>query len=151
MPSAAGSTCRTARSRALARRERFDDEVPRDLCAGAITEEFGENSLEVQALDLGIADADGRYWAAITNGPQPFYVNDDGDPINFFHIVVAYRFNNDGTWSDEIDWIEIETAPQRTDSVEIITLDAAPGSAWIAIRGPTGAHAATLDVIRFDG
>ena len=67
--------------------------------------------MRCSALDLRIADADGRYWAAITNGPQPFYVNDDGDPINFFHLVAVHRLSNDGSWSDEIDRIEIDTAP----------------------------------------
>ncbi len=117
----------------------------------AITEEFGENELEARALDLGLRDADGAYWAVVTNGPQPFYRNDDGDPINFFHIVAVYRLSIDGSWSDEIDRIEIDTAPQRTEQVELVTIDAAPGSAWIVIRGPTGAHAGTFDVIRFDG
>ena len=117
----------------------------------AITEEFGENELEARALDLGVGDADGAYWAVVTDGPQPFYRNDDGDPINFFHIVAVYRLNADGMWSDEIDRIEIDTAPQRTGEPELVTIDGAPGSAWVVIRGPTGAHAGTFDVIRFDG
>ena len=121
------------------------------IVLAAITEEFGENELTARALDLGVADADGAYWAVVTDGPQPFYRNDDGDGINFFHIVAVYRLNSDGTWSEEIDRIEIETAPQRTGEPELVTLAVAPGSAWVVIRGPTGAHAGTLDVIRFDG
>ena len=117
----------------------------------AITEEFGDSELTARALDLGLRDADGSYWAVVTNGPQPFYVNDDGDPINFFHTVAVYRLSSDGTWSEEIDRIEIDTAPQRTEQVELVTIDAVPGSAWVVIRGPTGAHAGTFDVIRFDG
>ncbi len=117
----------------------------------AITEEFGENELDAVALDLGLRDADGTYWATITDGPQPFYQNRNGDPVNFFHIVAVHRLNNDNSWSQEIDRISIDTAPQRTGDAEVVGLDVAPGSAWIVIRGPTGAHAGTLDVIRFDG
>ena len=129
-------------------------ELAADLASivlAAITEEFGENELTARALDLGVADADGAYWAVVTDGPQPFYRNDDGDPVNFFHIVAVHRLNSDGTWSEEIGRIEIDTAPQRTGEPELVTLDVAPGSAWVVIRGPTGAHAGTLDVIRFDG
>ena len=121
------------------------------LVLAAISEEFGESELIARALPLGVADADGEYWAVVSDGPQPFYRNDDGDPINFFHIVAVHRLNNDGSWSEEIGRIEIETAPQRTGEPEVVTLDVAPGSAWVVIRGPTGAHAGTLDVIRFDG
>ena len=117
----------------------------------AITEEFGQNELDAVALDLGLRDADGTYWATITDGPQPFYQNRNGDPVNFFHIVAVHRLNNDNSWSQEIDRISIDTAPQRTGDAEVVGLDVAPGSAWIVIRGPTGAHAGTLDVIRFDG
>ena len=122
------------------------------IVLAAISEEFGENELEARALDLGLRDADGAYWAVLTNGLRPFYVNDDGDPINFFHLVAVHRLNNDGSWSDEIDRIEIDTAPYGTDVAELVDLDGrAGGSAWIAIRDGTGAHAGTLDVIRFDG
>ena len=122
------------------------------IVLAAITEEFGENELEARALDLGVADSDGAYWAVITNGLRPFYVNRNGDPINFFHLVAVHRLNNDGSWSDEIDRIGIDTAPYGTDVAELVDLDGrAGGSAWIAIRDNTGAHAGTLDVIRFDG
>ena len=122
------------------------------IVLAAITEEFGENGLEARALDLGVADSDGAYWAVLTNGVRPFYVNDDGDPINFFHLVAVHRLSNDGSWSDEIDRIEIDTAPYGTDVAELVDLDGrAGGSAWIAIRDSTGAHAGTLDVIHFDG
>ena len=122
------------------------------IVLAAITEEFGDNEIEARALDLGVAGADGAYWAVLTNGLRPFYVNDDGDPINFFHLVAVHRLNNDGSWSDEIDRIEIDTAPYGTDVAELVDLDGrAGGNAWIAIRDSTGAHAGTLDVIRFDG
>ena len=122
------------------------------IVLAAITEEFGKNELDARALDLGVADADGTYWAVLTNGLRPFYVNDDGDPINFFHLVAVHGLNNDGSWSDAIDRIAIDTAPYGTDVAELVDLDGrAGGSAWIAIRDSTGAHAGTLDVIRFDG
>ena len=123
------------------------DELASMVLAG-IAEEFGDNALEARAFDLSLSDADGSYWAVITDGPQPFYLNDDGDPINFFHIVAVYRLNSDSSWSPEISRLEIDTAPQRTGDAELVSV--APGSAWIVIRAGTGAHAGTLDVIRFD-
>ena len=113
-----------------------------------IAEEFGDNALEARAFDLSLGDVDGSYWAVITDGPQPFYLNHDGDPINFFHIVAVYRLNTDRSWSSEIARLEIDTAPQRTGDTELVSI--APGGDWIVIRAGTGAHAGTLDVIRFD-
>ena len=113
-----------------------------------ITGEFGEHELEARAVDLGLDTAEGSYWAVITDGPQPVYLDNDDEPVNFFHIVAAYRLNPDGSWSPELARVEIETAPQRTGDVEVA--HAPDGSAWIVVRGPTGAHAGTLDVIRFD-
>ncbi len=112
-----------------------------------IAKEFGENLLEARALDLELSDAEGRYWAVLTDGPQPGYVNAAGDPVNFFHIVAVYRLNAGGSWSPELARVEIESAPQRTGDVDLLSIT--PGSAWIVVRGPTGAHAGTLDVIRF--
>ena len=113
-----------------------------------ITAEFEDNDLEVRAIDLGIEDTEGSYWAVITDGPQPLYLDDDGDPVNFFHIVALYRLNPDGSWSREIARLEIDTAPQRTGDTDLAR--APDGAAWIMIRAGTGAHAGTLDVIRFD-
>ena len=83
------------------------------------------------------------------------YIDDDGNPVNFFHFVAVYRLNNDESWSPELGQLMIETAPQRTREVDLLAFGAtAPGaadSAWLTIRGPTGAHSGTLDVIRFDG
>ncbi len=112
-----------------------------------IAGEFGEHELTASAIDLGFDAAEGSYWAVVTDGPQPVYLDDD-EPVNFFHIVAAYRLNPDGSWSAELGRVEIETAPQRTGGVEVA--HAPDGSAWIVVRGPTGAHAGTLDVIRFD-
>ncbi len=111
-----------------------------------IAEEFGDNALEARAFGLSLSDVDGSYWAVITDGPQPFYLNHDGDPINFFHIVAVYRLNTDRSWSPEIARVEIDTAPQRTGDTELVSI--APGGDWIVIRAGTGAHAGTLDVIR---
>ena len=113
-----------------------------------IAEEFGDSELTARAVDLGLSDAEGDYWAVITDGPQPVYLNDDGDPVNFFHIVAVHRLDADRSWSPEIDRLEIDSAPQRTADAELVSV--APGSAWIAIRAGTGAHAGTLDVIRFE-
>ena len=113
-----------------------------------ITEEFGENELSARALGLGIEDDEGSYWAVITDSPQPVYLDDDGDPVNFFHVVAVYRLNPDDSWSPEIARVEIDTAPQRTGDTEVVR--APDGGAWIVIRAGTGAHAGTLDVIRFD-
>ena len=62
-------------------------------CSRRSARSSGENELEARALDLGLRDADGAYWAVLTNGLRPFYVNDDGDPINFFHLVAVHRLN----------------------------------------------------------
>ncbi len=113
-----------------------------------IADEFGQHELDARAIDLGLDAAEGGYWAVLTDGPQPVYRDDDGEPVNFFHVVAAYRLNPDGSWSPELARVEIETAPQRTGDVEVA--HAPDGSAWIVVRGPTGAHAGTLDVIRFD-
>lgn len=113
-----------------------------------ITAEFGDNELEARAIGLGIEDADGSYWAVITDGPQPVYLDDDDEPVNFFHIVAVHRLNPDGSWSPEIARIEIDTAPQRTGDTDLARTP--DGAAWIVIRAGTGAHAGTLDVIRFD-
>ena len=112
----------------------------------SITEEFGDNMLEARAYRTGIGGGEGSYWAVVTDGPQPLYINDDGDPVNFFHFVAVYRFNPDASWS-EVDRIEIDSAPQRSDEVEIVPIPDA--LVWIVTRGTTGAHAGTLDVIRW--
>ncbi|MCY4455888.1 MAG: polysaccharide deacetylase family protein [Chloroflexi bacterium] len=113
-----------------------------------IAEEFDDNELTARALDLGVSDADGGYWAVITDGPQPVYLNDDGDPVNFFHIVAVYWLHPDRSWSSEIARVQIESAPQRTADTELVSV--APGTAWIVVRAGTGAHAGTLDVIQFE-
>ena len=102
--------------------------------------------LEARAYRTGIGGGEGSYWAVVTDGPQPLYINDDGDPVNFFHFVAVYRFNPDASWS-EVDRIEIDSAPQRSDEVEIVPIPDA--LVWIVTRGTTGAHAGTLDVIRW--
>ena len=122
------------------------DDLASMVLAG-IAGEFGDNALEARAFDLGLSDAGGSYWAVVTDGPQPVYEDDDGEIINFFHIVAVYRLNPDRSWSPEIARVEIDSAPQRTGDAELVSV--APGSAFIALRGPTGAHAGTLDVIRF--
>ena len=122
------------------------------LVLAPVIEEFGPPGaeLEVHAVPLGLRDNSGEFWAGVTTGAQPFYIDDDGNAVNFFHVVSVHRLNDDGSWSAEIDRLEIETAPQRTEVSEAGTVRGLAGT-WLAIRGPTGAHAGTLNIIRFDG
>ena len=109
--------------------------------------EFGEgaDALEAHTLPLG---RDGL-WIAVTNGPQPFRETAAGEPVNFFHFAAVYRRLDDGTWSEPLTRLTLQGAPQRT-AVELVG-DGAAGPAFIAVRGHTGAHAGTLDLLRFDG
>ncbi len=121
----------------------------------AIREEFGGGALqlEVVAFPLDRQVAGGPLWAVITNGPQPAYVNDDGEGVNFFHFMAVYRRGGDGAWSGPLAELTIESAPQRTsvlDVFELPTPAATAGAILIAIRGSTGAHSGTLDVLRFE-
>ena len=107
----------------------------------------------VHVFPLGLSDAAGAFWGAVTDGPQPFRFTADDEGVNFFHFAAAYQLSAGNEWI-EVDRLEIETAPQRT-LVELsatgwVTLGGAR-AAWIAIRGGTGAHAGTLDIIGFDG
>ena len=122
--------------------------TPAETVLAGITEEFGDNALEAHTLNLGLSDPRGSYWAVVTDGPQPVCLTAAGDPINFFHIIAVYRLNPDRSWSPELARVEIGSAPRRTADTTLVSV--APGSAWIVIRAGTGAHAGTLDVIRFD-
>lgn len=129
----------------------------REIVQEGIRREFPEfpeaESQPVHVLPLGLAEGTGAYWSVVTDGPQPFKVDSRGEAINFFHFAAVYERIEGGEWR-EVDRLEIESAPQRT-HVEVLTTGwKAPGgetSAWIAVRGGTGAHAGTLDVVRFDG
>ena len=113
----------------------------------------GAEMQPVHVLPLGLPEVTGTYWWVVTDGPQPFKLTSGGEAVNFFHFAAIYRRPEGGEWR-EVDRLEIESAPQRT-KVEVLTTGwEAPGgepSAWIAVRGGTGAHAGTLDVIGFDG
>lgn len=126
-----------------------------EVALAPVREEFGESAdaLTAHAFPLGAAAEQGARWAVVTNGPQPFYVDDEGDPVNFFHFVALYRRNADATWSEALYQVTLETAPQRT---EVEVHDSGPRRAkgaapLIAIRGGTGAHAGTLDVVLVEG
>lgn len=121
------------------------------LVLAPIIEEFGPTAagLDVHAVPLGLRDDAGEFWAGMTNGAQPGYLDDDGVAVNYFHGVSIYRYGGDGVWSPRIDWLEIPSAPQRTEVTAGVV--ASLSGTWLAIRGPTGAHAGTLDIIRFDG
>lgn len=136
--------------------EELADEL-RGIVQAEIREEFpefpGAESQPVHVLPLELPDVTGAYWWAITDGPQPVKVIAGNEVVNFFHFVAVFMRSDDGEWR-EVDRLEIESAPQRT-HVEVLTTGwEAPGGealAWIAVRGGTGAHAGTLDVIGFDG
>ncbi len=126
-----------------------------EVALAPVREEFGESAdgLTAHAFPVGAGEAEGALWAVVTNGPQPFYVDDEGDPVNFFHFVALYRRNADATWSEALYQLTLETAPQRT---EVEVHDTGPRRArgaapLIAIRGGTGAHAGTLDVVLVEG
>ena len=129
----------------------------RGIVQEEIRQEFpefpGVETQPVHVIPLGLPDVTGVYWWVVTDGPQPAKLTSGGEVDNFFHFAAVYRRSEGGEWS-EIDRLEIESAPQRT-QVEVLTTGwEAPGgepSAWIAVRGGTGAHAGTLDVIGFDG
>ena len=126
-----------------------------EVALAPVREEFGESAdaLTAHAFPLGTGDAGRALWAVVTNGPQPFYVDDEGDAVNFFHFVALYRRNADATWSETLYQVTLETAPQRT---EVDVHDTGPRRArgpapLIAIRGGTGAHSGTLDVVVVEG
>ncbi len=133
--------------------EALADEL-RGIVQEGIRQEFPEDEAQpVHVLPLGLPEVTGAYWWVVTDGPQPLRVDSRGAVINFFHFVAVYEWAEDREWR-EVDRLEIDSAPQRT-QVEVLTTGwEAPGgeaSAWVAIRGGTGAHAGTLDVIGFDG
>ena len=107
----------------------------------------------MHVFPLRLSDGTGEFWGAVTDGPQPARITADDEVINFFHFVAAYQLTEGSEWI-EVDRLEIELAPQRT-LVDLTPTgwalaDGAP-VAWITVRGGTGAHAGTLDIIRFDG
>ena len=129
----------------------------RGIVQEGIRQEFpefpGVETQPVHVIPLGLPVVTGVYWWVVTDGPQPAKLTSGDEVDNFFHFAAVYRRSEGGEWS-EVDRLEIESAPQRT-QVEVLTTGwEAPGgepSAWIAVRGGTGAHAGTLDVIGFDG
>ena len=129
----------------------------RGIVQEGIRQEFpefpGVETQPVHVIPLGMPEVTGVYWWVVTDGPQPAKLTSGDEVDNFFHFAAVYKRSEGGEWS-EVDRLEIESAPQRT-QVELLTTgweapDGEP-SAWIAVRGGTGAHAGTLDVIGFDG
>ncbi len=126
-----------------------------EVALAPVREAFGESAdgLTAHAFPVGPGGEHGTRWVVVTNGPQPFYVDEDGEPVNFFHFIALYRRNTDATWSDVLYQVTLETAPQRT---QVEVYDTGPRS-WqgtaplIAISGGTGAHAGTLDVVVVEG
>ena len=136
--------------------------TPQDLLAErlrqfvqeGIRKEFPDAEAQpVHVFPLGLSDAAGEFWGAITDGPQPFKITADDEAVNFWHFAAAYQLSEENEWI-EVDRLEIELAPQRT-QVDLtptgwVLSDGAP-VAWITVRGGTGAHGGTLNIIRFDG
>lgn len=107
----------------------------------------------VHVLPLNLSGSTNEYWIAVTDGPRPARVTSSDDVINFFHIVVAFRLALNGEWT-EIDRLEIESLPERTRPESVQTgwrRSSGTPIAWIAVKGGTGAHDGTLDLIGFDG
>ena len=136
--------------------EALADEL-RGIVQAGIRREFpespGAGSQPVHVLLVGLPEMTGAYWWVVTDGPQPFKADSRGEAINFFHFAAVYERTEGGEWR-EVDRLEVESAPQRTKVETLTTGWKAPGgepTAWIAVRGGTGAHAGTLDVIGFDG
>ena len=126
----------------------------RQLVQEGIRQEFPMAEAQpVHVFPLGLSDAAGDFWGAVTDGPQPFRFTADDEGVSFFHFVAAYQLSEADEWI-EVDRLEIETAPQHT-RVELPSTGwVTPGGArvaWIAVSGGTGAHAGTLDIIGFDG
>lgn len=122
-----------------------------EITLASIIEEFGTGAenLEAHAFPLERRDRLGELWAVITNGPQPFYINEAGEGINFFHLIAVYRLNDDASWSEQLDALEIESAPHRISAVAVHDLGISQPSLPVALslHGQTGAHAGTLDLI----
>lgn len=119
-----------------------------------IRQEFPDAEAQpVHVFRLVLADAAGEFWGAVTDGPQPARITSDDEVVNFWHFAAVYRLDEADEWI-EVDRLEIELAPQRT-QVDLAptgwTLPDGAPAAWITVRGGTGAHAGTLNIIRFDG
>ncbi len=126
----------------------------RQVVQESIRREFPDAEAQpVHVFPLRLSGAAGEFWGAVTDGPQPARLTTEHVIVNFFHFAAVYRLDATNAWI-EIDRLEIELAPQRT-QVDLTPTgwalaDGAP-AAWIIVRGGTGAHAGTLNIIRFDG
>lgn len=126
----------------------------RQFVQEGIREEFPDADPQpVHVFPLVLSGAAGDFWGAVTDGPQPARITADDEVVNFWHFAAVYRLGEDSEWI-EVDRLEIELAPQRTQVDLTLTgwvpADGTP-AAWIIVRGGTGAHAGTLNIIRFDG
>lgn len=112
-----------------------------------VAAEFGDGAgmLELLALPLG---RDGL-WAVVTNGPPPLRENAAGETVNFLHFAAVYRQGEDRRWSPPLGRVTLDSGPGRT-AIELVG-DGTASPAFIAVRGETGAHAGTFDLLRFDG
>lgn len=133
-PTAAATVAPTVADQTAERLRQFVQE--------GIREEFPDADAQpVHVFRLVLAGGAGEFWGAVTDGPQPARITANDEVVNFFHFAAVYRLAAENEWI-EVDRLEIELAPQRT-QVDLTptgwTLaDGAP-AAWITVRGGTGA------------
>ena len=106
----------------------------RQFVQEGIREEFPDADPQpVHVFPLVLANAAGEFWGAVTDGPQPARITSDDEVVNFFHFDAVYRLHEANEWI-EVDRLEIELAPQRTQ------VDLSPTDWTLADR-----HAGSLD------
>ena len=125
-----------------------------EIVLAGISEEFGTG---VEALEAYVVrafneseDSSSR-WLAFTTGPQPSYLDTDGEIVNFFHFAAVYRRGADGAWDDPTAKLTIDSAPQRIHDFAVFdpgpSISSQASPILIAIHGETGAHGGTFDVL----
>ena len=128
-----------------------------EIVLAGIFEEFGTSTQALVAYTAGPFDESeggSSLWLAITTGPQPSYLDTDGEVVNFFHFAALYRRDADGTWDGPTAKLTIDSAPQRIRDFVVFDPRASTSPkarpTLIAIHGETGAHGGTFDVLRLD-
>ena len=126
----------------------------RQFVQESIRQEFPDAEAQpVHVFPLVLDGVASEFWGAVTDGPQPARLTADDEVVNFFHFAAVYQLSGENEWT-EVDRLEIELAPQRTQvdpTPTGWTLSDGTPTAWTTVRGGTGAHAGTLNIIRFDG
>ena len=125
-----------------------------EIVLAGIFEEFGTSTQALVAYTAGPFDESeggSSLWLAITTGPQPSYLDTDGEVVNFFHFAAVYRRGADGAWDDPTAKLTIDSAPQRIHDFAVFdpgpSISSQASPILIAIHGETGAHGGTFDVL----